>query len=158
MVALVIQLGNFQESGQQERQDNLRHRVWYAQFLCLASPLIGGPIAPERLLAIVSPRSRQVIDDDEIQDRPQDSRPGPTFAVAVGACGGLAAWRLAATAPFASAVPMHKLNGKQVASQHHVHSSHRMHLCCILLLLGFCCPDFQCCRDWSPCSSTWGHY
>jgi hypothetical protein len=104
---------------QQQQQQKLEHRVWYAQFLCLASPLLGGPIAPERVLAMASPSFRQNVDDDEsgTKDRPQTSRPHGTFAVAVGACGGLAAWRLAATAPVATLVPMHKVNGQQVSSK-----------------------------------------
>ena len=108
-----------QQQQHQEQQQTLVHRVWYAQFLCLASPLLGGPIAPERVLAMASPSSRHCVNDDDSgkEDRLQPSPPRGTFAVAVGACGGLAAWRLAATAPVATAVPTHNVNGQQVSSK-----------------------------------------
>jgi len=95
----------------------LEHRVWYSQFVCMASPLLGGPIAPERLLVMASPHAaKKLADDDEASNAEPvlTRRPAATFAVAVGACGGMAMWRLTAASPFAAAISIQNVDGKQV--------------------------------------------
>ena len=93
----------------------LEHRVWYAQFVCLASPMLGGPIAPERLLTMASPKLARKIEADEDETPPPAAK--EALAVAICACGGLTAWRLSPAAPFATEVQFDlKLHGKEVSS------------------------------------------